>query len=259
MRLVGPERTLTVRAWTIQLECNPSWGAMRKGSEVLLAYARSGSIPLEVPRSELRRTEKLNSRDRQMSLTGYVLARQLLLDAGLGVHELRRRCSNCGSGAHGALVSPHSTISVSHASDHVVVAVDPLSRPLGVDIETVERAHEIRAVWSQVSLSEVPADTLSVVAHWTRLEATSKALSRGLAMDFRSIRMPAVGQIRAEGQDFRDTALTGLPSGIVGSAVLGMTGRCEDDAAVPLRGQVRQIVLRQPSWPGPSRHPGAEM
>ncbi|HYQ75059.1 4'-phosphopantetheinyl transferase family protein [Cellulomonas sp.] len=162
-------------------------------------------VPLLDPR-ERERLDRAAPGDRHAVASALLLARLAVAEACAVAPDavrVRRRCSRCGSAAHGVPVAdradggPVPHLSLSRGGDLVVVALSDAG-PVGVDVEPVlptpapaGRDHP-GADLARVVLA--PGEPPAAGAHgplrtWARTEAVLKAAGTGLAVDPRTLRV----------------------------------------------------------------------
>lgn len=136
-------------------------------------------------------------KDKQRSLLAGLLLRQALEEAGLDYERLE--FSVLESGKPYLVSHPDIHFSISHAGDYVVCVTS--DNPIGVDIEYIgkpifhkEKGHCLTVMakkclslleWEHFLKSEAPAQFF--LECWTKKEAYSKCIGKGLGMDFATI------------------------------------------------------------------------
>jgi len=188
-------------------------------ASIIAAYAKVGHINYEMPAAELKRLSECTPSTVEMSATAYALVALILREVGVAPTNLTRTCPRCGSHRHGVLSAPGLGISVSHVAGHVIAVVDRDGHSLGVDIELVRRADQVRTVWNAISQKVVPDTPQQIVCEWTKLEAASKAMGLGLALDFRQVITLPGGLLAVDSTLLEVIELTRLPLEIIGTAV----------------------------------------
>ena len=171
----------------------PSSGTGQEPSTCVVWWAStSDAVGLDLSlfgEDERARVSRLRFEDdRRRFLVGAALVR-ILMGVGLGCHprhvRVRRDCRQCG-GYHGPVTVEGAdvvSLSVSHASSHVAVAISE-SGVVGIDIEDGRRPLSERVARSFLHPDERKStvqegDLLRV---WTRKEAVLKAAGVGLSV-----------------------------------------------------------------------------
>lgn len=128
--------------------------------------------------------------DREQSLTAWTLARLILaqhIDSDARDLRFERHCRVCGRNGHGKPVLACGEpweISLSHADDHVLVAVSNVG-PVGVDLDaTSDKLVEIADVICAPTEYAETSDLL--LRLWVRKEAVLKATGHGLSIPMAS-------------------------------------------------------------------------
>ena len=228
MRHVGPAPRTVHVWWARRQDAAPAF-------EDLLDQAERDRL------AAYRRAE-----DRDRFLAGCAVAKTALggyLGRDPASVGLDRTCPRCGR-PHGKprlAGGAGLELSVSHAGDLVVVAVATRAR-VGVDVELLDRRLRPREL-ARVALAPEEAEELAALdedervraflVYWTRKEAATKAVGRGLELELGEIRVSAPDEsprLLSWRDDVapEDVALVDLeaPAGHV--AALAVVGKCDD-------------------------------
>lgn len=152
--------------------------------------------------NEERKDKVLNlkkTKDRQRSLLAGVLLKQALEKEGLDYSQVKIATTPEGKPYLPELPNLH--FSLSHSGEYVVCAIS--DKPVGVDIEGVDRGifapEKKEKMLSLVDKCLCPSEMETFAScpkeeikelflkYWTRKEAYSKAIGKGIGMDFSAI------------------------------------------------------------------------